>query len=577
MTEKAPGKEMFGHLPVGRSTAVRALLIVGAVLTAACVLWIQQLRFNGDSFGLAPIFFVLFSYFDYSAAMLALGILLVALFVPHWEGFNRLLRWMGERPYVIGGVVTVVLSIGTLVIYHNQPLSMDEYAPYFQSQAFASGHLSGRFPTDLMNLLVPEGFQNMFLVTSKTTGEVSSKYWPTFALLLTPFTLLGIPWACNGVLSGLTIVVLNKLAKRIFQSTEAAGLITLFTVASPVFFADGISYYSMTAHMLANSLFALLVLQPTTRRLIAAGVVGSIALSLHNPVPHTLFALPWFVWLLATQEKPFAKIAALCTGYLPLSILFGVGWFWYSGLISHSGGPAITPGSESEIAALFGWPTERIAYARLIGITKVLLWSAPCMMLLALAGAWRSRHDSRLLTFAACGVLTLLAYLFILPDQGHGWGFRYFHSAWLVLPLLATAFLFPSIREQQTAPALDTSVAASDVRTYVIACALLSLFAALGLRASQMNEFLTDHLSQYPRYAGTEPRVVVQSGEGFYAYDLVQNDPFLRSDVVRMINIGKDETAAAIKKHFPTYHRVYEDVYGEVWSAAPASTAVAKK
>jgi len=85
---------------------------------------------------------------------------------------------------------------------------------------------------------------------------------------------------------------MNRLAKRLFQSVEAAGLVTLFTVASPVFFADGISYYSMTAHMLANALFALLLLQPTTKRLIAAGIVGSFALSLHNPVPHALFALP---------------------------------------------------------------------------------------------------------------------------------------------------------------------------------------------------------------------------------------------------------------------------------------------
>src|SRR4051812_42601912 len=141
MIDKAPSKELFAHLPVGRSTTVRALLIAGAVLTAACVLWIQQLRFNGAPYPLAPIFYVLFSFFDYSAAMLMLGILLVALFVPQWEGFNRLLYWLGSRPYLTGGVVAVVLSIGTLVIYHDQRLSMDEYAPFFQSQAFASGHL----------------------------------------------------------------------------------------------------------------------------------------------------------------------------------------------------------------------------------------------------------------------------------------------------------------------------------------------------------------------------------------------------------------------------------------------------
>jgi hypothetical protein len=576
MTAEASSKGLFARLPVGRSPVVRALLIVGALVAAACVFWIQHLRINGAT-GLAPIFYALFAVYDYGAAMLSLGILMVALFVPRWDGFTRLLRWMGQHPYLIGGGVAVLLPIGTLLVYHNQPLSMDEYAPVFQSKAFASGHLSGSFPVDLMNLLVPEGFQNYFLSVSKSTGAVSSKYWPSFALLLTPFTLLSIPWACNGVLSGATIVVMNRLSQRLFQSVEAAGIVTLFTLASPVFFADGISYYSMTAHMLANAVFALLVLQPTKGRLFAAGVVGSIALTLHNPVPHALFAVPWFVWL-STQQKPLEKLVALCAGYLPLSLLLGVGWFWYSGQLAH-GGAAVTdgPGSVSDVASAFAWPTMTVYFARLVGVAKILLWSTPCLMLLAFAGAWRSRSDSRLLTFSACGLLTLVGYLFVPMDQGHGWGYRYFHSAWLVLPLLAAAFLYvvPSkeARVDQTEPA---AASFSDVRSYVVACALLSLFVGVGLRASQMNEFLTNHLSQYPHYAGTEPRIVVQSGAGFYAYDLVQNDPLLRTDVVRMINIGEDATGEAIKRHFPTYHRVYADTYGEVWSAAPVSAPVAR-
>jgi hypothetical protein len=328
----------------------------------------------------------------------------------------------------------------------------------------------------------------------------------------------------------------------------------------------------MTAHLLANALFALLVLEPTPRRLFAAGVVGSLALTLHNPVPHTLFALPWFVWLVR-QDKPVAKLAALCAGYLPLSLLLGVGWFWHLAQLAHDGGP-ITHGvgSLDDVATAFGFPNAAVFYARLIGVTKILLWASPCVLLLAFAGAWRSVRDSRLLTLAACAALTLIGYLFVLPDQGHGWGFRYFHSSWLALPLLATAFIFEPATPQ------GPSAARTDVLTFVAACALLSVFIALPLRASQIDGFMSDHLSQYPSYAGSEPRVVVQNSEGFFARDLVQNDPFLRSEIVRMYNIGPAETAAAIKEHFPTYHRVYWDPYGEVWSAAPtAATAVTKK
>lgn len=555
---------LFANLPVGRSGAVRTLLIVSAVITAACVLWIQQLRLSGDTGGLAPIFFVLFSFYDYGAAMLALGILLAALFVPGHRAFDGLLRWLGQHPLFVAFAVAVVVSLGALVIYRNHPLSMDEYAPYFQSQVFAAGQLAGKFPIDLLNQLIPEGFQNAFLNVSRTTGEVSSSYWPSFALLLTPFTLLGIPWACNPVLSGLTIIVLNRLALRLFESVEAAGMVTLFTLASPVFFADGISYYSMTSHMLANSLFALLVLQAKPARLFAAGVVGSIALTLHNPVPHLLFALPWFVWL-ARQQKPVSNLAVLWSGYLPLSVLIGIGWFLHSGELTQGGLVAGSPVSLSNAAAAFAWPDSRLYYARLVGMAKLLLWAAPCLLLLAFAGAWRARADSRIVTLAASALLTLVGYLFVWADQGHGWGFRYFHSAWLVLPLLATAFLFAP---RQTEPA---SAGAADVRTYAVACALFSLVACVALRAAQISEFMDGHLRQGPRYAGTEPRVVVLSGYGFYAYDLVQNDPFLRSDLVRMIDIGEEQTAAAMKRHFPDYHLVYRDDRGEVWSkAAPA-------
>jgi len=455
-------------------------------------------------------------------------------------------------------------SLGTLFVYHDHPLSMDEYCAVFQAKVFAAGHISGRLPPDLLNFLIPEIFQNEFLFTSKVTGEVSSNYWPSFALLLAPFTALGIPWACNPVLSGLSVVVLNRLALRLFANVEAAGLVTLFTLASPVFFADGISYYAMTAHLLANALFVLLILDPVPRRLLLAGVVGSIALTLHNPVPHLLFSLPWFVWL-ATRERPVMKLATLWAGYLPLSILLGIGWFIHSRTLSH-GGSLVTEGAGalSGIAFAFAWPTSHLFYARLMGMAKVLLWAAPCVVALAFAGGWRAARDARVQALIASAVLTFVGYLFVWPDQGHGWGFRYFHSAWLVLPLLAAAFLYAPTATPPTAATSD----GGDLRTFVVASAVLSLVAAVSLRAWQIDDFMTDQLRQLPNYRGSEPRVVVIPPNGFYTKDLVQNDPFLRDDLVRMVDLGDEAVAAAIQDHFPTYRLVYRDDWGQVWSAA---------
>src|SRR6185437_6431029 len=106
-------------------------------------------------------------------------------------------RWSGEHPGVIALASGILMAAGALGVYRNHPLSMDEYAAYFQSQAFASGHLMGHWPTPLLDWLLPKAFHDYFLDIGPISGGVVSSYWPSFSLLLTPFTAIGAPWACN--------------------------------------------------------------------------------------------------------------------------------------------------------------------------------------------------------------------------------------------------------------------------------------------------------------------------------------------------------------------------------------------
>ena len=80
-------------------------------------------------------------------------------------------------------------------------------------------------------------------------------------------------------------------------------------------------------------------------------------------------------------------------------------------------------------------------------IAAVLL--AATGMLFELATAKLHTRKSRLIAIAVIG----FCFLFVWADQGHGWGFRYFHSAWLALPLLATAFLYSSKTQPPAADA----------------------------------------------------------------------------------------------------------------------------
>jgi hypothetical protein len=557
--------------PVVRSAGPRILFLVAAIVTTAILLWTLQMRLSGNLHGLAPSFFVLFAYNDYPGSIGALLILVGALVGSSYLPARRIVLWAGDQPIMIAVITALVLALGTLVIYHNHPLAMDEYAAYFQSRAFAAGQLHGKFPVPLLDWLIPHGFQNYFLNISRATGSVAEAYWPGFALLLTPFMWAGVPWLCNAVISALTLLVIHRLALELFEDREAAGFALLLTIASPVIFADGISYYAMPAHLLANSVFALLLVRPTPLHAAVAGVVGSIALVLHNPVPHMLFAAPWLVWV-ASRQRGMRLLAALIAGYLPLCALLGGGWFLFSAhLLSDGLAPAAAPISLSHRAQsmfeIFSLPNSTVWLARLIGIAKVWLWAVPGLMIFAAVGAVRWRHDALCRLLTASAVLTVFGYIFVPVDQGHGWGYRYFHSAWMALPLLATAALFQPARFAGEASLPTRLFEDSETKCFVLACILLTLVFGVGFRAWQMQDFLARDLSQVPQYTGTERRVVILDGRfSFYGADLVQNDPWLLGNEIRMYSHGASADQRMMAQYYPEFHTVYSDRYGTVWS-----------
>jgi hypothetical protein len=558
------------------SAGPRTLFLVGAAVTTAILLWTHQLRHSGDMHGLAASFFVLFADNDSQGAVCALLILAGGVFASQYLDARGFVIWAGDRRTVIAIITVSLLALGTLFIYHDHPLAMDEYAATFQSRVFAAGKLHGKFPPAQLDWLIPRGFQNYFLNVSRVDGSVAEAYWPGFALLLTPFTWAGIPWLCNPVISALTLLVVHRLALEMFGDREAAGFALLLTAASPVIFANGISFYSMQAHLLANSVFALLLIRPTPVRATAAGIVGSLALTLHNPVPHMLFAAPWLVWV-TTRRDGGRLLASLIAGYLPLGVFLGLGWFLFSTHLLYADlasapGPAAPVHRLQQLLATFSLPDATVVLARLIGIAKTWVWAVPGLLILAGTGAARWRQDAFCRLFTASALLTFCGYFLVPVDQGHGWGYRYFHSAWMALPLLATAALFRPARMRMDAGHPRRLFEDHETKNFVAACALLTLLLGVGFRAWQMEAFIARDMRQVPQYPGTERRVVILDGRhSFYGADLVQNDPWLRLSEIRMYSHGLIADERMIALCYPEFHKVYADRYGTVWSGAPGS------
>ena len=140
----------------------------------------------------------------------------------------------------------------------------------------------------------------------------------------------------------------------------------------------------------------------------------------------------------------------------------------------------------------------------------------------------------------------------------------------MALPLLATAAMFrPVAVNSAHGSDKDPTRTFEDpaTRSYVVTCILLTLVLGVGFRAWQIQDFMAADLNQLPHYKGTEHRVVIVDPRfSFYGGDLVQNDPWLRGNVIRMISHGRAADQQMMAANYPAMHQVYADKHGSVWS-----------
>lgn len=505
----------------------------------------------------AEIFTHLFIVQDLPGALLVIALVAVGWLGSLASGSAAASEWIAVvtrwRWVVLAGIFLALLA-ATAGIYRHHPLALDEYAATYQAEVFAEGEVFGTVPSTLATRLLPTWFVNRFWLYSPSTERVASAYWPGQALLLTPFTRLGIPWALNPLLAVGALGLLMYLARRLFEHEHAPAWALMLALASPDFVVNAISFYSMTAHLFLNLLFVCLLLEITRTRVFFAGVVGSLALTLHNPVPHFLVALPWIFSLLRRRDR-WRTVPWLGLGYLPLVLVLGAGWLYLRATFQAEWTAAITPPQavisaappvpaeppETTAAAdggglffglltkfsseLFRFPDAKMIGNRLMGWSKLVLWSVPCLPFLALLGFREIRGSSSFLRRVGWSVLlTLVGYLFISISQGHGWGFRYFHQVWWALPLLGVAAIEKLYRSR------------SPTLPFVGIVVLGSLFLNNGLRLTQVEGFIERHLRQLPPVTEDFSGVVfLDPRSGYYLQDLIQNDPFLRDDVLYMM------------------------------------------
>ena len=535
-----------------------------AVLSAICLAYFLALdRWAFSSAHFSPIFRLLLTADDSRTAWLSLGVCLLAAVWKRPAPLLRLADFLGNHPYSVALASTAVLALGAILVYHDVALSMDEYAAVFQAKIFATGRLVAQLPRGLIDWLVVSGFNGSFLVASPQSGRAIEHYWPGFAALLTPFEFLSVPWLCNATLAGLSVVLIYRITLEVTGDRRSAGWALLFTVASGGFAANAISYYSMQAHLTANLLFAALLLKPTGYRALGAGLVGSLALNLHNPVPHALFAIPW-VLALALEREQRRLLLPLILGYLP-GLALGLGWLMLREEIgSGLHGMAAVRGVA---AGVFAWPDAVLLNMRAAALAKMWVWALPGLFLLAFLGRCRHRDNRQVRLLTQSAVLTFVGFLFVRFDQGHGWGYRYFQSAWGSVPILAACAM-----GGEPDPA---SSANSRLASFAGAAAILNLLLVMPFQMYQISGFIAEHLAQLPppQRPGNNVYFIHPRG-GFYVADMVQVDPLLRDRDLKLVSHGAQLDAELMRQNWPAAVKVATTRAADQWYLGPRDQRV---
>jgi hypothetical protein len=203
---------------------------------------------------------------------------------------------------------------------------------------------------------------------------------------------------------------------------------------------------------------------------------------------------------------------------------------------SHSG-----PNIAANLATgVFSLPDKSMLDMRAAALVKMWVWAVPGLFLFAFLGRLRRAEDQHVRLLAQSAVLTFVGYVFVIFDQGHGWGYRYFHSAWGAMPILAACCM----------PARGQP--GGRLAAFAGAAAMLSMLILIPFQLLQIDHIISRHSAELPppKRPGRDVYFVKPLG-AFYAADLIQIDPFLRDKDLILVSRGADLDAQLRRQNWP--------------------------
>lgn len=494
--------------------------VVGISLVG-CVLALVIGRLGIARIGDAPnVFIHLYWRFELPfiglAIAFAAGIIIVAA-----RGGVRTPRTSVEAHFGIGRLNPALwigaLALGVLFlacygsgrVMHHTPLSMDEFNTGFQARIFAAGSARAAIPLQWQpfgSALAP-----LFVRLDDSSSSWAAEYWPVYAIVRAGFVRLGLEPFTNPVLAALTVPVLWAAARHLWPGSRRPWFAVLALVTSSQFLVTSMTSYAMPAHLLFNVVWLYLFLRGDIVGVALAPLVGGLALGLHNPFPHALFAWPFLTRLVRQRRWEV-------TAYTTVVYAVAIGG-WYYWLRSRTGYT-----EPAAVLSVFSMPDMLMWITQVASLVETLTWLSPFIAVALFAGIRAWRRVSPIESDIILGLLTTFTFYFFLDfPQGHGWGYRYLY------PVLGNIALIAAMGA--------SAIAETWSRRAVTRVALVSTVATIGLqfplRTWQVEGFVGPFARGFEMIRESEAKIVIVNPDGlWYGRDLIRNDPFLAEPIV---------------------------------------------
>ncbi|WP_157098699.1 hypothetical protein [Novosphingobium rosa] len=363
----------------------------------------------------------------------AIMLVVVLLIAWRWPWPARL----PDRPPTWGLALCVAVGLAALLwwgsyrLMLDYPWTQDEVMARFDARILARGRLAQPLPPPWRHFT--SALAPYFLLDMPEHAAWVSSYMPVHAALRALIGLVVDPAWLNPLLAAGGLLLALHLARHEFDDCPGAvWVMGAGYLLSAQILVAAMTSYAMTGHLVLNLAWLALHRRGGWRTDAGALAVGFLAIGLHQIAFHPLFAAPFLAELALRGEN------RRC-------LFYGVGYgailtFWisYPHLVLLSQG--MTQGGTGAGAGMSGFWQGRILPLLLHrdphtlalmdkNILRFLCWNAAFLLpLILLSGRAIHQREGMARPLASGLVLTVLTMALVLPDQGHGWGYRYLHG-----------------------------------------------------------------------------------------------------------------------------------------------------